>query len=110
MFVSPETDTAVHYVDKNVALIFNIESKEVVGIQVEDFEKVFLPVHAALNRAWRLSNIIGSKQIQDFGEIAIVFEEAKPIIAREVIKASELVAPAFGKKWQELEQLAFATA
>src|SRR5258707_1936385 len=42
LLVPPETETIVHYVDDHVALLYRSENLEIVGIQVEEFERGFL--------------------------------------------------------------------
>ena len=81
-----ETKTIVHYVDDHVGLLYMEDDLEIVGLQVEAFEHSFLPSHDAVRRVWRLSD---SCKLEDFGDMILAVERAKPEVAREVVKATE---------------------
>lgn len=87
MFVPPETETVVHYIDHHVALLYEPDTREIVGIQVEAFERSFLSEHDQVRRVWRLSDATDDK-IEDLGDMILAIERRKPEVAREVIKAS----------------------
>jgi hypothetical protein len=87
LLVSPETETVVHYVDEHVGLLYKPDDFEIVGIQVEAFERSFLPEHASVNKVWRLSD--SCEELEDFGDLVLVFEQRKPEVAREVARAAE---------------------
>lgn len=84
--VPPETKTIVHYVDDYVGLLYTPDDLEIVGLQVEAFEHGFLPSHDAVRRVWRLSD---SCELEDFGDMILAVERAKPEVAREVVKATK---------------------
>ncbi|MCJ7623955.1 MAG: hypothetical protein MUO76_10665 [Anaerolineaceae bacterium] len=88
LMVGPEVETVVHYLDDLVALLYQPETMEVVGIQVESFRKRFLQKYVEVNKAWRLSDV-STEDIDDFGDIYLVFEQKKPAVAREVIRVAE---------------------
>jgi len=89
LFVPPMTETVVHYVDDHVALLYEPESREIVGLQIEDFVRSFLPNHASLQKIWRLSEAMGSKEkVKDLGDMIFIVETVKPKMVREVIEAS----------------------
>ena len=87
LFVSPDTETVVHYVDDHVALLYQPETLEIVGLQVEAFEHRFLSAHENVQRVWRLRD--AGITLEDFGDIVFAFERIKPNLAREVVKAAE---------------------
>ncbi|HLY25588.1 MAG TPA: hypothetical protein VKQ72_04570 [Aggregatilineales bacterium] len=87
LLVPPETDTIVHYVDDHVALLYRPDDLEIVGIQVEDFERSFLPQHEAVSKVWRLSD--SKTDLNDLGDLIVIFDRIKPQVAREVVKATE---------------------
>lgn len=89
LLVSPEVETVVHYVDEHVGLLYTPDDFEIVGIQVEAFERSFLPNHAAANQVWRLSD--SCDELEDFGDLVLAFERKKPEIAREVARAAESI-------------------
>jgi hypothetical protein len=87
LLVSPETPTVVHYVDEHVGLLYRPGDFEIVGIQVEAFERSFLPNHAPVDKAWRLSD--SCDELEDFGDLVLAFERRQPEVAREVMRAAE---------------------
>ena len=81
--IVPNTvETVVHYIDDNVALLYDPESNEVVGFQVEAFKHSFMAKHISLSRAWRLSD--SGYELKDVADLGIVFEQKKRIVAREI--------------------------
>lgn len=82
-FVSPETMTIVHYVDEQMALLYDPDSMEIVGFQVEAFPKSFLPQHPSMRRVWRLRD--AGVQMEDMEDLVMVFERRKRDIAREIV-------------------------
>jgi len=89
LLVPPDTPTAVHYIDQYVGLLYQPDNLEVVGLQVEAFEKSFVPRHASVERAWRLSD---SCELEDFGDIQRAFETQAPHLATEIARTVEEVA------------------
>lgn len=87
LIVSPDTETVVHYLDDQVALLYEYETREIVGLQVEAFEKIFVPAHSAVERAWRLSDATGSR-LDNVGDLLLIVESRKPEVAREVVRAA----------------------
>lgn len=94
LFVSPDTETVVHYLDDHVALLYEPEMFEIVGIQVEAFEHSFLSAHENVHRVWRLRD--AGVPLEDFGDIVFAFERIKPRLARELVKATEDILGAPG--------------
>jgi hypothetical protein len=87
LVVSPDTETVVHYLDEHIALLYQPETLEIVGLQVEAFESNFVPSHSSVQRVWRLSDAVGSK-LESVGDMLLVVEKIKPEVAREVVNAS----------------------
>ncbi len=85
--IPPDIETVVHYVDDHVALLYRAADLEVVGLQVEDFERSFLPSHEAVRRVWKLSDTCDD--LDNFGDMVLVVERMKPTVAREVVKATK---------------------
>lgn len=89
LVISPDHETVVHYVDDHVALLYLPDTREIVGLQVEDFEHSFVPQHEAVSKVWRLST--SRVKLESFGDMILAVEKAKPKVAREVLKATEEV-------------------
>jgi uncharacterized protein YuzE len=87
LVVSPETETVVRYLDNHVAFLYEPDSKEIVGIQIEAFERKFLPKHEAVRRVWKLSD--ACNDLQDVGDMILAVERITPRVAWEVTKAAE---------------------
>jgi len=88
LLVDPATETIVHYIDDQVALLYDPKSNEVVGVQIESF-KTFAQAHLEVEKAWRLKDCCDEHEIKDFGDLAIHFETQKPVVAKEVIKVTD---------------------
>ncbi len=85
--IPPQNEIIIHFLDdENVALLYEAKSKEIVGIQVEEFQKSFIPKHAGLKDFWTMS-----LQIKDVGELLVAGETNRAKIAEEVVKASKSV-------------------
>lgn len=99
--VSPEIETVVHYLEgeNNVALICEANSLEIVGFQVEEFEKSFLPKYANIQNVWKLSDCVDMNNVWD---MQLAVKRKQPEIAREVVKVSE---PILGSRISGLEKV-----
>jgi hypothetical protein len=86
-FVSLENATIVHYVDEHMAFLYDPNSNEIVGFQVEAFQKSFLPKHESIRHVWRLSDT--GIQLENMEELVVVFERTKQAIAREIVDYAE---------------------
>jgi hypothetical protein len=106
LFVPPETEVVVHYVDDYVGLLYTPDDLEIVGLQVEAFEHSFLAAHDSVNRAWRLRD--SCEELKDVGDIILAFEKRTPQVAQEVtrVTAKRLGKP--GKILAEAVQHAYA--
>lgn len=86
-FVPPDIMTVVHYIDEHVAFLYEPDSMEIVGFQVEAFQTSFLPKHESLKRVWRLSD--SGAELDDIEDLVIVFEKKKREVAREMMHYTE---------------------
>jgi hypothetical protein len=57
IYFSPhETDRIItHFVDENVAFLYRHSDKEIIGMRIEAFEKVFLP-RLSETKVWKMSD------------------------------------------------------
>ncbi len=90
LVVPPDSETVVHYLDEHVGLLYRPEDREIVGLQIESFERRFVRAHASVQRVWKLSEAVG-KEIDSLGDMMLMVERRKPEIAREVVRAAENV-------------------
>ena len=49
LIVSQKIKKIVHYIDEHVALLYDPETKEIVGVRIESFQKGFLPKYAQVD-------------------------------------------------------------
>jgi hypothetical protein len=101
LIVPPETETVVHYIDDQVALLYLPDTLEIVGLQIEDFEHSFLPRHDRVRRVWRLGDALDVR-LENVGDIVIAAERKSREVTREIIQASEIAAGQPGEKFKEL--------
>ena len=87
LFVDPNKETIVHYVDDHVALLYEPGTKEVVGIQVEAFQKAFIKQYDSVARAWKLQE--NCEDINDLSDLVLAFERQKPQVSQEVFRITE---------------------
>ena len=87
LFVDPNKETIVHYVDDHVALLYEPATKEVVGIQVEAFQKAFIKQYDSVAKAWKLQE--NCEDINDLGDLVLAFERQKPQVSQEVFRVTE---------------------
>jgi hypothetical protein len=86
LFVDPNKETIVHYVDDHIALLYEPTSKEVVGIQVEAFQKAFIKQYDSVARVWKLQE--NCEEINDLGDLVLAFERQKPQVSNEVFRVT----------------------
>ncbi len=106
LFVPPETEVVVHYVDDYVGLLYTPDDLEIVGLQVEAFEHSFLAAHDTVNRAWRLSD--ACEELKDVGDIILAFEKRTPKVAQEVTRVTAKTLGKPGRILAEAAQNAYA--
>ncbi len=104
LVTSPEIETVVHYIDRNVAVLYTPDNLEIVGLQIEDFESEFIPMYSSLQKIWSLRDTeIVRGNVWD---LTVAVEEKKIKVALEVVKATKSV---LGNPATELEKvLAYA--
>ncbi len=100
LFISPENETIVHYLDRYVAILYTPEDHEIVGLQIEDFQSDFIPMYSELQRAWCLRDFVVDNE--NVWDLTIKIEEQQHIIALEIIKAKQTV---IGKSAEEFERV-----
>jgi hypothetical protein len=86
MFVSPETETVIHYIDDYVGLMYDPQNLEVVGVQIESF-KEFAQQNQSIEKAWEIK--IDCAKVDDLGDLYTVKDKKEKIIAREIAKVAE---------------------
>jgi len=84
--VVPATDTTVHYLSDQVAVLYLPDSHHVVGFQIEDWVSRFLPEHVTLKRLWDQSY-----KSKDVGELVATVEKVIPKVAKELYRLTELM-------------------
>ncbi len=99
LLAGPDTETVVHYVDENVAILYIHDNYEIIGLQIEDFVNKFMPKFNSLQKAWKLSDV-GIRN-DNLWDLTLAVEERKVTVALEVIKAAE---PLIGQPAQLLER------
>ena len=87
MYVPPSVETVVHYIDEHVALLYDPETHQVVGFQIEAFQRSFLPQHTSVESAWKLGDL--GQELQDLGDLSAAFNDRKSEIARELVNVTE---------------------
>ena len=87
MLANPEDEAVVHYLDNHVGILFDPESFEIVGLQIEGFKKGFVPKYVSLEKAWKLSDF-GDINRADVGELSVIIEEKQLQVALAVVKAA----------------------
>lgn len=86
----PDKVGVVHYIDNDVALLYEPDNKQIVGMQIDDFATDFLPRHAALQKVWKLSESDARiESLGDLGDLMIRMEHRKSEAAKEIVKATE---------------------
>lgn len=88
-FDNPNQKQVVHYLDDHVALVFSPESKEVIGIQVEAFEKTFIHEHSKVETAWRLTENCEDHQLNDIGDMMVFVQLRQNRVTDEVRNITE---------------------
>jgi hypothetical protein len=99
MVAPPDTETVVHYIDHNVAVLYTPNDLEIVGLQIEDFDKQFVPLYSSLKKAWTLRDT-GIKR-GNVWDLTVAVEEKKIMFAIDVVKAAQ---PILGRPADKLEK------
>jgi len=89
MFVPLETQTIVHYLDRYVSILYTPNKYEIVGLQIEDFDKEFVPMYSELQKEWCLSHFgISDSNVWD---LTLQAKEKQLKVAMGIVKAKEKV-------------------
>ena len=96
LIVEKKTPKIVLYIDEHVALLYQPESKEIIGLRIENFQKSFLPKYAELQQNWKLSS---TYPVRDFGDLIIRVRKQEGIVAKQI---SSLARPAAAKVGMDL--------
>lgn len=83
----PQGDVIVHYVDEHVGLLYEADSLEIVGLQVENFDYSFVPKHQDIQNTWTLTGALG-KPYKNLGEMKLSIRRREFELAREVVRAT----------------------
>lgn len=106
LLISPKNRTRVHYVDEHVGLLYTPENMEIVGLQVEAFERSFLAGHENIQRVWKLSDAY--ENLEDVGDIIFVAEKAKSQVAKAVAQVTESMLGEPGRDFSQAVEQACA--
>ncbi|MBZ0283491.1 MAG: hypothetical protein K8L97_22335 [Anaerolineae bacterium] len=87
IYFLPQMDCIVHYIDDYVGLLYQPETKEIIGMHIEDFVHSFLAQHGTVESAWRLSE--SDSRNESLAELAVVFERKTSQLTREIVKSTE---------------------
>ncbi|MCC6607201.1 MAG: hypothetical protein IT327_28595 [Anaerolineae bacterium] len=107
VFGPTNVETVVHYIEKNMALLYRPDTLEVVGFQVEAFRKCFMEKYSTLEKAWRLTDTGVQVQLNNVGDMMITLEERKRTFARELKSITDHILGG-GGKWNMSEHLVLA--
>jgi hypothetical protein len=99
LVIDPDNETIVHYLDKNVAVLYTPDNLEIVGLQVEDFVRDFMPHYNSLKKAWSIRNT--QIKLGNVWDLRLVAQEKQFEVALEVVRA---VKPIIGQPATELEK------
>ena len=95
LLVQPQEGMVTHYLDDHVGFLFEESSLEIVGLQIDAFEKAFLPANKSVQHVWL---DIHSEEIKDFGRLTITMERIQPQVVKEVVKATRPILGPLGAK------------
>jgi hypothetical protein len=101
--VPPETLTTVYYLDDNVAFLVDLESLEIVGLQLFNFQEEYLPRNEKFQKEWYELNMA-----EELGEYQLI--EYKPkrmnylgtLKKRRERKEAELLVDIYCKNSREM--------
>ena len=95
MIADPKTKKVTHYLDEQVALLYEMDTREIIGIRIEAFGKVFLPKYAGLQEAWRLSDAC---KLEDISDLMIALRKQERLVVREISKVTQPIVEQAGIK------------
>lgn len=88
-FDNPRQRNVVHYLDDYVGVLFSPESLDIIGIQVEFFNRTFVNRHKTIRKSWKLSENCKEHQLQNVGDMMIVAKKMQEPIAKEITNITE---------------------
>ena len=89
MLVDCQRETVLFYINNDIALLLDAQTKEVVGIQVESFKKTFLKRNVKLQQMWKIQKGNTENSISDLGDLFNVRKRREPAVAQEVVRITE---------------------
>jgi uncharacterized protein YuzE len=99
LFTDPSVETTVFYLDDHIALLYNHETDQVVGVQVEGFVRYFLPRHAELMQDLQISRCDPTRV-----QSALTASASKrPFVAKGRPERPKLPSAASGTRWSEFQ-------
>ena len=101
LLASPNTETVVHYVNDDVALLYTPEKLEIVGLQIEDFQSEFIHLYSSLQKVWRFSKC-GIKPNSNVRDLTLAVKEQQLSVALEVVRAAQ---PLIGPPAKKIEKV-----
>jgi hypothetical protein len=90
LIVDPTSQKIVHYLDDYVALYYEPESMEVIGLRIEAFQHSFLPKYAELEQVWRMTDVCDN--LEDFGDLQIVVRKQERRMTTELSRITHMIA------------------
>lgn len=88
-FDNPRQRNVVHYLDDYVGVLFSPDSMDIIGIQVEYFNRTFVNRHQTIKKSWKLSENCKEHQLQNVGDMMIVAKKMQEPIAKEITTITE---------------------
>lgn len=78
------TETVVHYIDEYLGLLYDADTIEVTGVQIEAFQYSYVPTHG-LSHTWDLSDAEQSG-LKSTADVVETSERKKRAVASKVIR------------------------
>jgi hypothetical protein len=103
MIVDPRTPKITHFVDEHVALLYEENTREVIGFRIESFGKSFLPQYASLQMVWKFSDV--SKDFTNVGDLHISARQHDIQMANELTKVARPILAKAGMEVPETPHL-----
>src|SRR2546423_1552101 len=87
-FVPPHVETAVYYVDGDVAVLYNRNTRQIVGVQIEAFRSHFLAQHETLRDLFNADLPMTKADLGELLRWGELLRQKKQAFANEVTKAT----------------------
>ncbi len=83
LYAPPETETVVHYLKEDeFALLFDPETRMIVGFQIEAFLRSYSERHAGDAGVQAVAGV--ARQLAEYGDLVVIHEEPRPTVADPV--------------------------